>query len=537
MQSTLWFEYLAGVLISTQSAADLRRHNPYLSDAQCSALLTQTAEILFTCIRLSQLNRCISKASKLASHIEKLALRKLQDSDTTAAPLSILQVALQRSDFNFYMAKEHVSTLCDRLLQLQQACGKSSGQCLMVLHHTDFDQSRSEAVMKDVDEFDEMVRVSQQGCLYKGTKLFDVSLVHCPAKRPGISLDAMCHILDHSCKDLAKEIGAERVYVDQESDQSFLLDPRFLVFEFLSGFLLRDRQVELVRDFVSSHSHLHSRVEQMIMGQGKTTVIAPLLAMMLASSESLIMQVVPAALLEQSRGVLRKLFSSVIQKPVVTFTFDRASKDTETPGLLLQLLKKLQRARATRSVVIATPESVKSCMLKYVDLLHLVQNAPQLCCVPMNKLSTKQQRTAKDTANEYTKYAECADLLKQVVALWGAAQNGVALLDEVDMVLHPLKSELNYPIGTPLSQQCAAADPWFQVKSCRWTSSPRDGCLQAICSILCSSTVWVGWHLARALHRLVLAPSRLLGLLLRRGFEPTHSKILHILFCFYLSTI
>jgi hypothetical protein len=266
-------------------------------------------------------------------------------------------------------------------------------------------------------------------------------------------------------------------------------------------------------------------------------VIAPLLAMMLASSESLIMQVVPAALLEQSRGVLRKLFSSVIQKPVVTFTFDRASKDTETPELLLQLLKKLQRARATRSVVVATPESVKSCMLKYVDLLHLVQNAPQLCCVPMNKLSTKQQRTAKDTANEYTKYAECADLLKQVVALWGAAQNGVALLDEVDMILHPLKSELNYPIGTPLSQQCAAADSWFQVKSCLWTSSPRDGCLQAICSILCSSTMWVGWHLARALHRLVLAPSRLLGLLLRRGFEPTHSKILHILFCFYLSTI
>ena len=55
MQSTLWFEYLAGVLISTQSAADLRRHNPYLSDAQCSALLTQTAKILSSAVHVGAL--------------------------------------------------------------------------------------------------------------------------------------------------------------------------------------------------------------------------------------------------------------------------------------------------------------------------------------------------------------------------------------------------------------------------------------------------------------------------------------------------
>jgi hypothetical protein len=40
---------------------------------------------------------------------------------------------------------------------------------------------------------------------------------------------------------------------------------------------------------------------QMIMGAGKTTVIAPILALMLADGESLVFNVMPAALLEQAR--------------------------------------------------------------------------------------------------------------------------------------------------------------------------------------------------------------------------------------------
>lgn len=41
-----------------------------------------------------------------------------------------------------------------------------------------------------------------------------------------------------------------------------------------------------------------SHCEQMIMGGGKTTVVGPLLALLLADGASLVIQVVPAALLE-----------------------------------------------------------------------------------------------------------------------------------------------------------------------------------------------------------------------------------------------
>ena len=57
----------------------------------------------------------------------------------------------------------------------------------------------------------------------------------------------------------------------------------------------------------------------MIMGAGKTTVICPLLALLLADGKSLVTLVVPSALLEMSRSVLRACFSNVITKRVSHF--------------------------------------------------------------------------------------------------------------------------------------------------------------------------------------------------------------------------
>lgn len=64
----------------------------------------------------------------------------------------------------------------------------------------------------------------------------------------------------------------------------------------------------------------------MIMGAGKTTVVGPLLALMLGDGEQLVTQVVPPALLEFSRSVMRATFSSIMHKRIYTLSFDRASK-------------------------------------------------------------------------------------------------------------------------------------------------------------------------------------------------------------------
>ena len=84
-------------------------------------------------------------------------------------------------------------------------------------------------------------------------------------------------------------------------DGSF--DPRFLVFEYVFDILLRQRQVEMVNAFAANTAAGSSTVQQMIMGAGKTTVVGPLLTLLLADRSKLVTQVMPTALLEQTRNI------------------------------------------------------------------------------------------------------------------------------------------------------------------------------------------------------------------------------------------
>ena len=57
----------------------------------------------------------------------------------------------------------------------------------------------------------------------------------------------------------------------------------------------------------------------MIMGEGKTTVVAPLVALLLADGSQLVISVVPAPLLSFSLSVLRGCFGGgALRKPVWT---------------------------------------------------------------------------------------------------------------------------------------------------------------------------------------------------------------------------
>lgn len=102
----------------------------------------------------------------------------------------------------------------------------------------------------------------------------------------------------------------------------------------------------MVREFMDSMNQGKSMVKQMIMGQGKTTVVGPLLALMLGDNRSLVCQVVPPALLEFSRSVMRSTFSSIMHKRIYTLHCDRASKVDRT------LYNKLTNAIRTNGVVI-----------------------------------------------------------------------------------------------------------------------------------------------------------------------------------------
>jgi len=160
---------------------------------------------------------------------------------------------------------------------------------------------------------------------------------------------------------------------------------------------------------------------------------------MLADGESLVTMVVPSALLPMSRAVLRARFSSLVPKRIHTLEYDRSTPDD--PKLVAKLLYKLSQAKKKGGIVIATAVSVKSLMLKYIELMVALQTANH----------DVRSMTALDVASLQTKSA-VADGLAQVIAVWRA---GTLILDEIDLLLHPLKSELNFPCGEKVALQPA----------------------------------------------------------------------------------
>ena len=68
---------------------------------------------------------------------------------------------------------------------------------------------------------------------------------------------------------------------------------------------------------------------------------------------------------------MRQVFSVGIQKRIYTLMFDRGSNSL---ARMQKEYNKLLQARALSSVVVSSPEAVKSLFLKYIDLLQVPSN-------------------------------------------------------------------------------------------------------------------------------------------------------------------
>ena len=225
-------------------------------------------------------------------------------------------------------------------------------------------------------------------------------------------------------EDLSKMITMERYYMNKQSKSDsglYSFDPRYLVFEFVWNIQLRQKQVEIVNDFRHSLEHNRSKVKQMIMGAGKTSVVAPLLALILANGKSLVLSVVPKALVEMSRKGMRETFASIMVKRIYTLEFDRSTT------VKASMRRGLENATSNRGIVIATPTTLKSVMLSYIETLQHLREA--------------HINGARSKVVELSSQAEEFQKILQIF------RDATMLLDEVDLILHPLKSELNFPVG------------------------------------------------------------------------------------------
>lgn len=279
-------------------------------------------------------------------------------------------------------------------------------------------------------------------------------------KLQGMSTDeavatAFAQNLSLESTTLAMFLRTERHFVNDKLEY----DPRFLAFEFTYNMTLRQQQVRLITRFLDALMVGDSLCHQMIMGAGKTTVVGPMLALLLADGKSLVTQVVPNQLLDMSRNVMRESFTAVIQKPVFTFVFERSTVISET------LYTKLSKAKDSRAVVCSTPTAIKSFVLKFIEILHTLENARTIAAdaaATIQKQKKKRGRvknmamTAKNLGGLFSaRTYQSSDIegmraeTKFAVRIVELFNLGVLLLDEVDLILHPLKSELNWPLGAP----------------------------------------------------------------------------------------
>ena len=256
---------------------------------------------------------------------------------------------------------------------------------------------------------------------------------------------------------IAASLHVERHYIADD----FSYDPRLLVFEFIRSLVLRRGQVEIVHDFMcalsesnlaaiaagveqddvdkacssaaDARARVHRLAVQVLMGQGKTAVITPLLCLLLADGESVPIVLLPDSLLDAARNIIRSTFASVIVKRVYQLECSRATSNAQ------RFLSMFHNALQHKGVVVTTPTSAKSAILKFVENLITLNDDAQLRGKRAGPGGARPlPRRARATLDAQTR--SWAGLLQQF-------QRSVLIMDELDWVCHPMKSELNFPIG------------------------------------------------------------------------------------------
>ena len=254
-------------------------------------------------------------------------------------------------------------------------------------------------------------------------------------------------------EQLAAALVVRRAHISPSDDtpEQHTFDPRLLLFEFATGFVLRPPQVALVATLAASAQSGQSVCNQMLMGEGKTTVISPLLALLLGNSQ-LVIQIVPPQLLAFALTVLRQCFAAggALRKTTWTFSFDRRTPVTHA------LVDKARTAAAEGSILLGTPAAFKAFMLKLLELLHTLdmgrlakgKNAVRKGVRRVGRaLRLVRQKSSKDGGLGEVDMPALKAQSAWAVELLAVWRGGITVIDEVDIVLHPLRSELNWPLG------------------------------------------------------------------------------------------
>jgi hypothetical protein len=97
-----------------------------------------------------------------------------------------------------------------------------------------------------------------------------------------------------------------------------------------------------------------------------------------------------------------------------------------------------------------------------MEYLHQVRDMPRICAAPLDSIPGQLKRSIHKKQTQYLAKLEMADEIGRILALFNKENKGIALLDEVDLLLHPLHSELNFPVGQEYPLPLFSTKPYGQ---------------------------------------------------------------------------
>ena len=324
-----------------------------------------------------------------------------------------------------------------------------------------------------------------------------------------------------AAEELAGALEARRAWLTAALDHRQLLcvEPRYVFAEFWNSSLLWESQVDLLARFMGAVDSGGSLVQQLLMGQGKTQVLCPLLVLMLGDGCTLTTLVTPAELVPQLVGPLAALTSNaVLDVPLMRLRVTRGcgrnsgapGKETIGTGTVPVCLREgvsemmgalsqgggMGRRKATRvqpraladgggggtpgpstlvgqkrnivedddsdsdpgSAMNSWPLSATAAMAGTLHARSLrlalvrIRRCGGVVVAPPEVLKALMLAFA-ELQQQIEQCSRSAAELGAVLAMMrtrSEAHRSVAILDECDVLMHPLRSELNYPLGAPI---------------------------------------------------------------------------------------
>lgn len=227
----------------------------------------------------------------------------------------------------------------------------------------------------------------------------------------------------------------------------------FLIIETSLNIKLRPDQVQNILKFDQGILQNKELVLQMIMGAGKTSVIQPILALLLAKPDVLSCVMVPEAQFQSVRDKLQQTLGMTFDKALISFPYDRELSDDL--AFLSATLENLTQAKESGACVLLAPRQKHSILTSLYEAYYNLSRKEETVEELQKKIEELQKAHQPEKVIDLQKQLQeiqsgkleaRVDAISKISKFLGLHE--FDQIDEIDMIMNP-KVVFKRPIGVP----------------------------------------------------------------------------------------